>query len=285
MAKKVISVQNLANVLMQQSSVVKFDFGLRAIKAIIGIAENMKQQVQNIWESELPDIINDRALESVPWKGPQIITEVSRDIDPSPDDYILKQEHDISASPRKGGSGAPSAAGATSAAPNRGLSMISVEGGSEAEQIGYLSSVITETEEGDDDDYVDIKGAAKRYEEQQRSAAIFDLEESEESDEPESLEPSKQDRLDGPFFKKVFKEGSSWQKRQTRVVMKQIGLKGDARMSETDLEERIILKAVKDFNTSKFSRDQLSGIEGIINDIFMGSAPPINLDKNDYSNL
>jgi hypothetical protein len=30
---------------MAQSSVVKFDFGLRAIKAIVGIAENMKQQV------------------------------------------------------------------------------------------------------------------------------------------------------------------------------------------------------------------------------------------------
>ena len=43
LAKKVISVQNLANILMSTSSVVKFDFGLRAIKAIVGIAENMKQ--------------------------------------------------------------------------------------------------------------------------------------------------------------------------------------------------------------------------------------------------
>ena len=58
LSKKVCSVQNLANVLMQQASVVKFDFGLRAIKAIIAIAENMKQQVQNIWDSDLPDIIN-----------------------------------------------------------------------------------------------------------------------------------------------------------------------------------------------------------------------------------
>jgi hypothetical protein len=37
--------------------------------------------------------------------------------------------------------------------------------------------------------------------------------------------------------------------------MKQIGLPGSARMSEVELEEHIILKAVKDFNTSKFSRD------------------------------
>ena len=67
--------------------------------------------------------------------------------------------------------------------------------------------------------------------------------------------------------------------------MKQIGLPGNAKMSEIQLEEHIILKAIKDFNTSKFSRDQLFGIEGIINDIFMGSVPPIDLDTNDYSNL
>jgi hypothetical protein len=67
--------------------------------------------------------------------------------------------------------------------------------------------------------------------------------------------------------------------------MKQIGLPGNAKMSEIQLEEHIILKAIKDFNTSKFSKDQLFGIEGIINDIFMGSVPPIDLDNNDYSNL
>ena len=39
LSKRICSVQNLANVLMQQASVVKFDFGLRAIKGIIGIAE------------------------------------------------------------------------------------------------------------------------------------------------------------------------------------------------------------------------------------------------------
>ena len=39
LSKRICSVQALANVLMQQASVVKFDFGLRAIKAIVGIAE------------------------------------------------------------------------------------------------------------------------------------------------------------------------------------------------------------------------------------------------------
>lgn len=42
LSKRICSVQSLANVLMQQASVVKFDFGLRAIKAIVGIAEQLK---------------------------------------------------------------------------------------------------------------------------------------------------------------------------------------------------------------------------------------------------
>jgi len=54
---------------MASNSVVKLDFGLRAIKAIISIAESLKQQVQNIWESELPDLISDSTLEKVPTKA------------------------------------------------------------------------------------------------------------------------------------------------------------------------------------------------------------------------
>lgn len=66
LAKRVCEVQKLANILMAQASVVKLDFGLRAIKAIISIAENLKQQAQNIWESELPDLINDNSLDIIP---------------------------------------------------------------------------------------------------------------------------------------------------------------------------------------------------------------------------
>ena len=61
---------------MAQSSVVKLDFGLRAIKAIIAIAEALKQQVQNIWESELPDLIDDDGLENLPLRPPQMIADV-----------------------------------------------------------------------------------------------------------------------------------------------------------------------------------------------------------------
>ena len=85
-------MQSTANVLMAQASVVKFDFGLRAIKAIIGIAENLKQQVQNIWESDLPDIVNEDALDRVPWKSDQIIKDVQDEVDPMPEDFVAAEE-------------------------------------------------------------------------------------------------------------------------------------------------------------------------------------------------
>ena len=71
---------------------VKFDFGLRAIKAIIAIAENLKQQVANIWESDLPDIVNEDAIDRCKWKGPDIIAEVQNELDPSPDQMIAEAE-------------------------------------------------------------------------------------------------------------------------------------------------------------------------------------------------
>ena len=77
---------------MQQASVVKFDFGLRAIKAIIAIAEQLKQQVQNIWESDLPDIINEDTMERVRWKGEHIIREVQDELDPDPELAIKEAE-------------------------------------------------------------------------------------------------------------------------------------------------------------------------------------------------
>lgn len=105
LSKRICSVQDLANVLMQQASVVKFDFGLRAIKGIIGIAENLKQQVQNIWESDLPDIVNEDALERVHWQKEQIIAEVQNELDPSPEQFIDQedQKHGAGSKKRAGG--------------------------------------------------------------------------------------------------------------------------------------------------------------------------------------
>lgn len=41
LAKKIVSVQALANVIMNKAEIAH-DFGLRSIKAIVGIAENLK---------------------------------------------------------------------------------------------------------------------------------------------------------------------------------------------------------------------------------------------------
>ena len=37
-------------------------------------------QAHNIWESELPDIINDSAMDNVPWKGNQMIADVQAEM-------------------------------------------------------------------------------------------------------------------------------------------------------------------------------------------------------------
>jgi len=56
--------------------------------------------------------------------------------------------------------------------------------------------------------------------------------------------------------------------RQTRSVYRQIGIFPEQDYDEDELEEYIILKAVRDYNHSKFSQDDHIIIEGIIKDIF-----------------
>ena len=55
---------------------IAHDFGLRSIKAIIGIAENLKLQAQNIVDSDLAEIIDDFSLSQVAYKTDQVIKEV-----------------------------------------------------------------------------------------------------------------------------------------------------------------------------------------------------------------
>ena len=45
------------------------------------------------------------------------------------------------------------------------------------------------------------------------------------------------------------------------------------------------MKAVKDYNTSKFSHDMLHSINGIIADVFLGSVPKLRAEGSNYSNL
>ena len=64
LAKKIVSVQSLADTLMR-TTLTSHDFGLRSIKAIVSNAESIKLQAQNILDSELTDIIDDASLHSV----------------------------------------------------------------------------------------------------------------------------------------------------------------------------------------------------------------------------
>ena len=57
------------------------------------------------------------------------------------------------------------------------------------------------------------------------------------------------------------------------------------KIDEIELEEYIIVKAVKDYNTSKFSHDMLNSINGIISDVFLGTVPKLTKEGSNYSNL
>lgn len=62
LARKIVSVQKLANVIMSKADIAH-DFGLRSIKAIVSIAETLKLQAQNIMDSDLTEIIDDYSME------------------------------------------------------------------------------------------------------------------------------------------------------------------------------------------------------------------------------
>jgi hypothetical protein len=51
------------------------------------------------------------------------------------------------------------------------------------------------------------------------------------------------------------------------------------------LEEYIIIKAIRDYNHSKFSNVELFLIEGVIKDVFTGSVSELDLLQSDYGNL
>ena len=44
--------------------------------------------MQNIWESDLPDIVNEDALDRCQWKSDQIIRDVQNELDPTPDQFL-----------------------------------------------------------------------------------------------------------------------------------------------------------------------------------------------------
>lgn len=82
LARKIVSVQNLADVVMQRTEIAH-DFGLRSIKAIVNIAEHLKLQAYNIVDCELSEIIDDESLNKVEYKPDQVVREVMNQSTPA----------------------------------------------------------------------------------------------------------------------------------------------------------------------------------------------------------
>ena len=79
-------------------------------------------------------------------------------------------------------------------------------------------------------------------------------------------------------MRKIFGDDPAHE-RQRRIVYAQIGIDPDVAYSEEELEEYIVLKAVRDFNHSKFATTEHILIEGAIKDIFQGAVPDLDEPK------
>jgi hypothetical protein len=76
LSRKMTHIQKQANELMSRHSHVRQDFGLRAIRAIIHIAECLKRQAQNLQNSEMPDMIHEHVMAKLAWKDTKMINDV-----------------------------------------------------------------------------------------------------------------------------------------------------------------------------------------------------------------
>lgn len=88
----------------------------------------------------------------------------------------------------------------------------------------------------------------------------------------------------GELYRRFWQE-TPFAERQLRAVYQQIGIDPDQTYEEGLLEEFIILKAVRDYNHSKFAADEHLLIEGAIKDVFQGAVPDLDKPVQDYSNL
>jgi len=271
---------------MQRLPHVHYDFGLRAIRAIIGIAQNLKMQAHNIWESELPDIINDSAMDNVPWKGNQMIADVQAEMNKvNESQEYMEDQDDIEhrRSLKKSGSKMSS---------KKQQSFVN------ATPIDWMSGM---SPKGDNSPKSPLKISTKTGQNNLNSIAergsMMDSLHTESIGDNDSFEidngqleevhalPAMNEHMKGEFFEAVFLNGKSRTDRQRKSLLQQIGLSPDMRFNDDELEEYIIIKAIRDYNHSKFSNTELYLMEGIIKDVFTGSVSDIDLLKSDYGNL
>lgn len=86
------------------------------------------------------------------------------------------------------------------------------------------------------------------------------------------------------MFRQLWKK-NSFRMRSREGVFKAVGIDPNAEYSEEQLEEFIVLKAVRDYNHSKFGQTDHVIIEGIIKDVFQDAIPDLDRPVQDYGNL
>mmetsp|Transcript_42572 Transcript_42572/g.65295 ORF Transcript_42572/g.65295 Transcript_42572/m.65295 type:complete len:341 (+) Transcript_42572:2001-3023(+) len=243
---------------------IAHDFGLRSIKAIISIAEKLKLQAENIQDSDLTDYIDDITLNSVNYKADQIIDEVA-------------QESQARVTKASEVGGQPTQQSKTS-------------GGKKTKNDFYSGAEelvkIDETgEEGKG-----LGGGTKKDIRQRKG--LEQIDEGNDGGFRESMTSMPENhssmvtshRKHGELYNRLWGH-TSFHDRQQKVVYRQIGIDPDQHYDEEELEEYIILKAVRDFNHSKFATEEHVIIEGIIKDIFQGAVPDLDKPTQDYGNL
>ena len=240
-----------------RTTLISHDFGLRSIKAIVSNAESIKLQAQNILDSELTDIIDDASLHSVQFKADQIVKDVmtasQARIDQgtnSSASVSLIQESSIPGAQRK----------------NRGET--GVLGGKVAHRNGKKIEI-------DENDLGQDSGPRSHEVSPPQSSSAIPA-----SDGSVSRGQRPRGELEQQLWKRA-----SFSERQTRAVYRQIGIDPEQEYKEEELEDHIILKAVRDYNHSKFAADEHIIIEGIIKDVFQGTVPDLDAPTQDYGNL
>lgn len=85
--------------------------------------------------------------------------------------------------------------------------------------------------------------------------------------EEEELQKLKTKNQPGELYAIAF-NNDDMKARQKHIVYRQIGIDPFEEYSEEHLEDYIVLKALRDYNHSKFTVDDHTIIEGIIKDVF-----------------
>lgn len=284
LAKKIVSVQALANVIMSKADIAH-DFGLRSIKAIVGIAENLKLHAQNIADSDLTEVIDDYTLSEVPYKTDQVIKEVMA----ASQARITKATELAKLAGASGGKGGKSGKGRA-----KGQSGGFSAGGEELVQVDEAAEADLESNASPTLKGGQLGGTTKDISKRQGLREIDEQVQGKEGDGaafrdsmqslPEEGQGGPEGKKGGELYRRLWGR-AKFPERQLRTVYKQIGIDPEQHYDEEELEEYIILKAVRDYNHSKFATEEHIIIEGIIKDIFQGAVPDLDKPVQDYGNL